>query len=150
MPDLITEYIASKCSKTKNSQTNSQRSVRLWKIISRAQTLGPQVIRTLEVGKETPATTTSPTHSSPTTPTQHMFSLLHIVNIDAPTFSTSSILVHSTSSGPMEQLPRSLLTDNGLIRFTSGDYCLPGDSTDPEWIMLECMAYLLGSCQGAY
>jgi hypothetical protein len=47
--------------KTKIRQANSQRSAKLQKIIGGAQTLGPQVIRTLEVNEETPATTASPT-----------------------------------------------------------------------------------------
>jgi hypothetical protein len=65
----MTEYVTSKAQQAKNSRAHSKRSARLQKIIDRAQTLGPQVIRTLEVNKEPPATAASPTHPSLTTPT---------------------------------------------------------------------------------
>jgi hypothetical protein len=71
-----------------------------------------------------------------------MLSKLHVINIDdVPTVYS----IHS-SPEPVARLPGSSSGDEGLIRFTSGKYCLPGDDIDPVQMMPECMAFLWKAC----
>ena len=81
-----------------------------------------------------------------------MSSQLRVINIDdVPSSPAPTVYsVHSSPDPePVARSPRSSEGDEGLIRFTTGDYQLPGDSTDPERDTPERMAFIWKACIAA-